>query len=88
MSSPMPDLFLMTEKSSLLKVTEGGKGTAKSLLDNIAELESEAEKSFMHRSVTLNDSRLTKLLLSNYEISSCTLSWCKKWSLQLYFTLV
>ncbi|KAL4015937.1 alpha-glucan water dikinase [Cucumis melo var. makuwa] len=31
------------------KVTEGGKGTAKSLLDNIAELESEAEKSFMHR---------------------------------------
>ncbi|XP_038892070.1 alpha-glucan water dikinase, chloroplastic [Benincasa hispida] len=31
------------------KDTEGGKGTAKSLLDNIAELESEAQKSFMHR---------------------------------------
>lgn len=31
------------------KDTEGGKGTAKSLLDKIAELESEAEKSFMHR---------------------------------------
>lgn len=78
----------MTEKGSLLKVTEGGKGTAKSLLDNIAELESEAEKSFMHRSVTSNDPRLTELSLSNYEISPCTLFWCKKWSLQLCFTLV
>ncbi|XP_022151917.1 alpha-glucan water dikinase, chloroplastic [Momordica charantia] len=31
------------------KDTEGGKGTAKPLLDKIADLESEAQKSFMHR---------------------------------------
>ncbi|KAL8519122.1 hypothetical protein ACS0TY_010167 [Phlomoides rotata] len=32
-----------------VKGTGDGKGTSKSLLDNIAELESEAQKSFMHR---------------------------------------
>lgn len=34
-----------------LKDAGDGKGTAKALLDNIADLESEAQKSFMHRSV-------------------------------------
>lgn len=77
---------LMTERSFLLKDTEGGKGTAKSLLDKIAELESEAEKSFMHRSVILNDFLLTELSLPNYEISFCTFLWCPFKILQLCFT--
>lgn len=34
-----------------MKVSGDGKGTAKTLLDKIAGLESEAQKSFMHRSV-------------------------------------
>ena len=34
-----------------LKDYGDGKGTAKSLLDKIAEMESEAQKSFMHRLV-------------------------------------
>ena len=32
-----------------------GQGTAKTLLDKIANLESEAQKSFMHRSVIFGD---------------------------------
>lgn len=34
-----------------IKDAGDGKGTAKALLDKIAEMESEAQKSFMHRSV-------------------------------------
>lgn len=34
-----------------MKDAGDGKGTAKALLDKIAGLESEAQKSFMHRSV-------------------------------------
>lgn len=38
----------------VLKDVGDGKGTAKSLLDKIASMESEAQKSFMHRLVNLN----------------------------------
>lgn len=41
----------MTRSFSRQKDAGDGKGTAKALLDKIAELESEAQKSFMHRSV-------------------------------------
>ncbi|WVZ24310.1 hypothetical protein V8G54_002854 [Vigna mungo] len=42
-----------TEKKQIRKDFGDGKGTAKFLLDKIAEKESEAQKSFMHRSQTL-----------------------------------
>lgn len=35
-----------------MKDAGDGKGTEKGLLDRIAELESEAERSFMHRSTS------------------------------------
>lgn len=38
-----------------IKDAGDGKGTEKALLDRIAELESEAQKSFMHRSVLSPD---------------------------------
>lgn len=38
-----------------LKDAGDGKGTAKNLLEKIADMESEAQKSFMHRSVVSQD---------------------------------
>ncbi|XP_057416065.1 alpha-glucan water dikinase, chloroplastic isoform X2 [Lotus japonicus] len=38
-----------SEKKKIQKASGDGKGTAKFLLDRIAEMESEAQKSFMHR---------------------------------------
>lgn len=54
LSHPMyfPNIMISTFYSPL-KDFGDGKGTAKALLDKIANMESEAQKSFMHRSVLM-----------------------------------